>query len=210
MIRILHQGNFVAITLQADILNQSQQRFDLLALQRAIISQLQAVYHNSIGKYSLDVISEINIINSVFECSPNRVLFQIVDAIPGNNPAEADFKGLRVKLNKAAILDIINGINFRTIPHEIGHLLGLDHPHDRAAFESINPKAHNLEQALTEEERQHNLMSQTWYIQKAKVDLRNAVQLTEKQLDAILLYYKSRQLNKNRHLKYFLLWRKLV
>ena len=150
MIRILHQGNSVSLTLQADIINQSQRAFDLIALQRSISNQLTTVYHNSYGKYSIDIKTEFRTLNHVSQCSTHRILFQIVDSILGNNPAEADFKGLRIKLNRNAIADIISGRNFRTIPHELGHLLGLDHPHARAAFESVNKEAHPLEQALTE------------------------------------------------------------
>lgn len=89
-------------------------------------------------------------------------------------------------------------------------MLGLDHPHDRAMFQSINPKAHLLEQTLNENERQHNLMSQTWYIQKTGIHLKEALQLSEKQIEVILEYYNKNQLNKNHHLKQFLFWKKIV
>ena len=210
MIRIQQQGNAVSIFLRADIINQSQRAFDLITLQRNIDTQLTKVYHNSYGRYSIDIKTEFRIIKHESQCSTHRLLFQIVDSIPGNNPAEADFKGLRIKLNKNNVTDIIAGKNFRTIPHELGHLLGLDHPHARAVFESVNKEAHSLEQQLSEEERQHNLMSQTWYIQKANIDLRNALQLAEKQIEVILDYYKNNQLNKNRHLKHFLFWKRIV
>lgn len=210
MIRIQQQGNSILFFLQADIINQSQHTFDLVALQRSISNQLTTVYHNSYGKYSVDIKTEFRTLKHVNQCSTHRVLFQIVDAISGNNPAEADFKGLRIKLNKNAVAEIISGRNFRTIPHELGHLLGLDHPHARATFESVNRKAHPLEQALTEKDRQHNLMSQTWYIQKSDIHLQDAMQLSEKQIDVILDYYRNLQLNKNRHLRHFLFWKKIV
>ena len=152
----------------------------------------------------------INILSRVPHCSKSKILFQIVDTIKGNNPAEADFKGLRVKLNKNNIQDFISGKNFRTLPHEMGHLFGWDHPHANALFESINPEASSLEKTLTELQRQCNLMSQTWYAQKAGLPLDKAVQLTEQQMDLLIINYNADLLNKNYHLRGYLWWKKLI
>lgn len=210
MIRIQKNSLNVLITIDADIINISNTKLNLYELQIALKKQLEKVYNTVIGKYNVTLQLNSRVISAVKQCSPRRVLFQVVDTIPGNNPAEADFKGLRVKLNITNIKDFTSLENYRTLPHELGHLLGLDHPHDNAKFESVNPKAHALEQQLTEEQRQHNLMSQTWYIQKANVDLNNSLQLTENQIDVVLQYYYSNQLNQNKHLRYFWFWKKLV
>lgn len=210
MISLHTQNNRITIKLQADLINTSTQNFDLVCLQRGIIKQLKNVYHASVGKYNLDVDTNIHILQKVNQCSPKNILFQIVDSIQGNNPAEADFKGLRIKLNKHAINEIISNRNTRTVPHEIGHLLGWDHPHARAKYESINTEAHLLEQQLTEEERKLNLMSQGWYAQKAGIPLEDAMYLSEKQIDLLLLNYNSRLLNKNFHLNKFMFWRQLL
>lgn len=210
MISLLHNGNTICICLQADILNNSETKFDLGLLQRAIEKQLQHVYHTSVGKYAIDIQLNIHVISSVQECSIRKVLFQIVDEVAGNNPAEADFKGLRVKLNKAHLNDIIQMRNNRTIPHEIGHLFGWDHPHARAMYESVNSTAHMLEQQMTEVERKHNLMSQTWYVQRAGLPLESAMQISEKQIELLLLNYLQNNLNKNYHLKRYLFWKKIV
>lgn len=210
MIRIQKNSFSIIISIEADIINTSASTINLYELQIALKKQLDKVYNNAIEKYNLTFQLNSRVISSVKQCSPRRVLFQVVDSISGNNPAEADFKGLRVKLNATNIKDFTSLANYRTLPHELGHLLGLDHPHDNAKFESVNPKAHALEQQLTEEQRQHNLMSQTWYIQKANVDLSNSLQLTEKQIDVMLYYYYSNQLNQNKHLRYFWFWKKLV
>ena len=106
--------------------------------------------------------------------------------------------------------DIISGKNSRTIPHEVGHLLGWDHPHANAKFESINTTAHLLEQQLTETERQCNLMSQSWYAQKAGIPLEDATQISEKQIEVLLENYTTNSLNRNWHLKYFLWWKKII
>lgn len=210
MITITKNNSLILISIKADLINSSSQGFDLNALKQAILSQLQKVYHHSIGKYALDISIEFNILNSVHQCSPKRVLFQIVDNIPGNNPAQADFKGLRIALNKAAINDITSNRNIRTIPHEFGHLLGWDHPHANALYESINKQSHLLEQQLTEPERKCNLMSQSWYAQRSNIPLEQAMRLTEKQIELLLLNYNNHQLNKNKHLNYFLFWKKII
>lgn len=210
MITISKQDNLVSISINADLINTSNQSVDLRALSIAIIEQLKAIYHKSVGKYSLDIFINFNLLKRVNQCSAARVLFQVVDTIPGNNPAEADFKGLRVKLNKASVNDMISNRNFRTLPHEVGHLLGLDHPHANAKYESINPDANPLEKQLTEEERKCNLMSQSWYAQRAGIPLERAVQLTEKQIEVLLQNYNNHQLNKNYHLKGFLFWKRIV
>ena len=210
MIFLTQQNNTLQIRLHADLINTSSQPFDLAALKRSIVSQLAQVYHASVGKYSLDIDTNIHILQNVNQCSAKNILFQIVNTIPGNNPAEADFKGLRIKLNRNAIADIILNKNSRTIPHELGHLFGWDHPHARAKYESINLEAHPLEQQLTENERKHNLMSQGWYAQKAEVPLEQAMQITEKQIELLLLNYSTKRLNRNFHLKDYILWKKLL
>ncbi|MBC7695937.1 MAG: hypothetical protein H7141_10890 [Burkholderiales bacterium] len=208
MISVKEKDLFVLINIDTDIINTSATRFDLSLLKDAIISQLNRVYNGPVGKYKLQLSIHVSILKKISQCSPQKILFQIVDTIPGNNPAEADFKGLRIKLNKYYVNDIISGKNIRTIPHEIGHLLGWDHPHAKASYESVNLTAHRLEQELTEDERKNNLMSQTWYAQKALVPMDKAVKLSEKQIELLLLHEIS--LNKNRHLNYFLWWKKIV
>lgn len=208
MISVKEKDLSVLIHIDADIINTSDTRFDLPLLKNAIISQLKKVYDAFVGKYKLELTIHLNILKSISQCSSKKILFQVVDTITGNNPAEADFKGLRIKLNKHYVNDIIIGKNIRTIPHEIGHLLGWDHPHAKAKYDSINLTAHRLEQELTGDERKNNLMSQTWYAQKADVQLDKALKLSEKQIELLLLHKIS--LNKNRHLNYFLWWKKIV
>ncbi len=210
MIGIAQKENRVGIYLTADIINTSSERADLVSLRRAIVSQLENTFHCSAGKYNLNLKAEVKVLYHIRDCSPTRVLFEVVDTITNNNPAEARLRSLRIQLNKTIINDIIYNRNIRTIPHELGHLFGWDHPHARAAYESVNPDSHPLEQQLTEEERRHNLMSQGWYPQRTNIPLEKAMQLSEKQVDLLLLYYRSGQLNRNLHLKHFLFWKKLL
>lgn len=210
MILLRQNSNSILITIEADIFNSSSQPFNLFSLRDSIKRQLQSVFHASVGKYNLDIDFNISCIYKINQLSTKKILFQIVDTVAGNNPAEADFKGLRIILNRAHLQDIIEMKNTRTIPHELGHLFGWDHPHARALYESINLSAHPLEQQLTEDERKQNLMSQTWYAQKAGIPLERAMQLSEKQIDLLLLNYNSGLLNNNRHLKQFLWWKKII
>lgn len=207
---IKRNNNSISIFVDADIINTSSSIFDLELLQQSLTSQLTKIYQNQYGKFNLTFSIKINILTKISQCSRTRTLFQIVDNIAGNNPAEADFKGLRVKLNKNNIQDFISNINFRTLPHELGHMLGWDHPHAKALFESVNPNASSLEKTLTETQRQYNLMSQTWYAQKAGISLDKAMQLTEQQIDLLIINYNAGLLNKNFHLRGYLWWKKLI
>ena len=210
MITVSKQNQRIQITMDADILNTSSQAFNLEALKSTITNQLQQVFNVSIGDYMISFSVTLKVLKHVYQCSPKKVLFQIVDTIPNNNAADADLKGLRIKLNQAFVQEMINQKNTRTIPHEVGHLFGWNHPHANATFESINLDAHPFEQLLTEQQRQTNLMSQSWYAQRANVPLDKAVQLTQYQINVLLEYYDLGLLNKNFHLNYFLFWKKLV
>jgi hypothetical protein len=206
---VKQNNNSISIFVDADIINTSSLIFDLELLKHSLVSQLKSIYQNQYGKYELSISIKIDILTKVSQCSRTKTLFQIVDNITGNNPAEADFKGLRIKLNKNNIQDFIANTNFRTLSHELGHLFGWDHPHAKALFESVNPDASSLEKTLTEEQRQCNLMSQTWYAQKAGIPIDKAMQITEPQIDLLIFNYKAGLLNKNFHLRGYLWWKKI-
>ena len=210
MITVSKQNQLIQIKIDADILNTSSRVFNLEALKSAIINQLQQVFNVSIETFTINFSITLKVLKHVYQCSPKKVLFQIVDTLPNNNAANADLKGLRIKLNQAFVQEMIDHKNTRTIPHEVGHLFGWNHPHANATFESINLNAHPFEQLLTEQQRQTNLMSQTWYAQRANIPLDKAIQLTPYQLNVLLEYYNLGFLNKNFHLNYFLFWKKLV
>ena len=210
MISITENNKIIHLKLDISIFNSSKTHFDLLKLQKAITLQLAQVYNVTIADYKLSLSCHIKPITKKTHLSPTKILIQIVDSLSGNNPAEADFGGLRIKLNKLIVADIISGKNTRTIPHEIGHLLGWNHPHANATYQSINQNANELEKELTEDERIQNLMSQTWYAQKAGIPLDKAMKITTQQLELLKQNFKKGLLNKNYHLNYFLFWKKLV
>ena len=210
MISIIENNKTLNIKLDIAIFNTSNTWFDLSKLQKSITLQLSNVFNVSVNEYKLILNCDVNIISKKNQLSPTKILIQIVDSLNGNNPAEADFGGLRIKLNTLVVQDIINGINTRTIPHEIGHLFGWNHPHANAQYESINPNGHELEKQLTELERKCNLMSQSWYAQKAEIPLNKAMNITTQQIELLKQNFKNDLLNKNYHLNYFLFWKKLV
>ena len=210
MISITENNKTLNIKLDIIIFNSSDTLFDLVKLKESIALQLEQVYNVTINGCKLNLTSEIKLISKKNQLSPTKILIQIVDSLNGNNPAEADFGGLRIKLNKLVVPDIINGKNTRTIPHEIGHLFGWNHPHANATYQSVNQNAHELEKELTEDERIKNLMSQTWYAQKAGIPLDKAMEITSQQIELLKLNIKNSVLNKNYHLNYFWFWKKLV
>ena len=210
MIKLIQQQEQLDIHIEADLLNTSSDYFDLEALKSSIVMQLHRVFNRYVGKYKLHVSISITVLKSVSQCSPRKILFQVVDSIHHNNVADAVLKGMRIRLHKKVIQDILSNSNVRTIPHEVGHLFGWSHPHANATFESINKDANTLEQQLTEEERQCNLMSQTWYVQGANVPINEALQITEQQISLLLENDYFKQINNNYHLNYFLFWKKLA
>lgn len=210
MIGISQKEHRIGIYLTADVINTSTERADIVSLKRAIVSQLEQTYRCAAGPYHLSLKADIGVLYRVRDCSPVKVLFEVTDQVTHNNAAEAQLRSLRIKLNKAIVNDIIYGRNTRTVPHELGHLLGWEHPHARAAYASVNPEAHPLEQAMSEAERGCNLMSQGWYIQRAGVPMADAQQITGKQVELMLHYYRSGQLNRNLHLRNWWIWKKLL
>jgi hypothetical protein len=83
----------------------------------------------------------------------------------------------------------------------LGHILGLDHPHARGKFESVNLEASALEQSITNNEKLNNLMCQSWYVQKAGVSLNDALALTENQVNLIFENFSFKKLNKDYRIK---------
>lgn len=198
MITVNRKENTLTIDLEIFLINRSDHIINLFILAAAIKKQIENVYKGKFG--GLELISTVNVkplykytLRSIYK----KMIIAISSHITNDNVAEADFSGLLIKLNPKHIETIISGTNKRTVPHELGHLLGLDHPHANAAFESVNPKASILEQGISNEEKKINLMCQSWYIQKARVNLNDALALTENQLKLIHENYISKKLNKN-------------
>ncbi|MDP1799718.1 MAG: hypothetical protein Q8L81_00090 [Bacteroidota bacterium] len=202
MLTINKKENRIQIDLEIFLINRSNQTLNLFILAAAIKKQIESVYKGKFGE--LELVTTVNVkplykyhLRSLY----NKMVIAVSPYITNDNAAEADFKGLLIKLNPKHIESIISGNNKRTIPHELGHLLGLEHPHANAAFESVNLKASILEQSISNDEKTTNLMCQSWYIQKAGIDLNAALSLTQGQVELIYENYSFKKLSNNYHIK---------
>ncbi len=198
MLTVSKKENVMQIDLEIFLINRSHQTLNLFILAAAIKKQIETVYKGRFG--ALELATTVNIkplykyhLRTLY----NKMVIAVSPHITNDNAAEADFKGLLIKLNPKHVESIISGNNKRTIPHELGHLLGLEHPHANATFESVNLNASVLEQAISNQEKTTNLMCQSWYIQKAGIELNDALSLIENQLKVIYENFNSKNLNRN-------------
>ena len=202
MLRLVKKENTIHLQAEIYLINKSNTNVNLFVLATAIKKQIENVYNNSFEDVRMT--SELIVMplyKHDLKVLYNKPVIAISSAITNNNVAEADFGGQLIKLNPKIIDTIISGANKRTVPHEFGHLLGLDHPHANAQFESVNLKASLYEQQITNKEKTHNLMCQGWYIQKAGIHLNDALQLTNKQVKLIYENFASGKLNNNYSIK---------
>lgn len=199
------------IDLQAQLFNYSASSINLQLLKTCIEEQSSRVFNFDKNTFNCVLTINVEIIRSLDQLSKKKLLFCVIDEVRNGNPAESDFKGLRIVLNKKIIPSILANTNTRTIPHELGHILGWEHPHARGKYESINPEANKVfEQSMTEAERKNNLMSQTWYIQTAGKTENQGLDITFGQLELMYRNFQSKKLNNNYHLKGILWWKRLV
>lgn len=199
MIFLEKKEHTVFLVFNIYLINLSSNRFiNLYQLADTIKKQLSVVYNATYGNTEINCEIKIRpLYTHQLKDLYDKLVFAVVDTVTHDNVAEADFGGLLVKLNAKHIESFITGANVRTIPHEVGHLLGFDHPHARAIYDSVNTQASIHEQNMSNEERRINLMSQTWYIQKAGNDVNKALQLTESQIQLLIENYERKKLNKN-------------
>jgi|GEM_PF-1053262 len=203
MLSVTRKDNLIILNFEIYLINKtSLVNINLFTLAVSIKKQIETVYSGTFGKIELQSnVSVKPLYDYKLKALHNKLVIAISSNITNDNVAEADFGGLLIKLNPKHLDSINSGINKRTIPHELGHILGLDHPHARGKFESVNMAASPLEQSITNQEKLNNLMCQSWYIQKAGITLNDALTLTENQVKLIFENYASKKLNKNYSLK---------
>lgn len=190
------EAETVTIRLHLHIINRSSQSFNLFDLEKAVNRQLTAVFNIPQQGLAIEITTKVLYTYKLNQLYQQMVL-AITDHVKYGNPAETHFKGLLISINKNFITSILSNQNKRTLAHEFGHALGLDHPHAPALFNSINPTAHPLEQQIPIEELPFNLMSQTWYVQKAEVPINEALNLHPKQIQLVKQHLINNQLNQN-------------
>ncbi len=208
MISYLNQKVFT-ICLKLVIINRSSLNINLFEFERIVKMQLYKVFN--LPKQNLEIKIETKVLYK-YKLSQlhNKLVLCICDNIHHNNPAETHFKGLLISINKLFIPEILSGKNIRTIPHEFGHAFGLEHPHARATFNAINLEATILEKQIPINEFSTNLMSQTWYVQKANTNFNKAINLHQNQIELIKQNLIQQKLNNNYSIKKMLFWYKWV
>ncbi|MFY8068479.1 MAG: DUF6443 domain-containing protein [Flavobacterium sp.] len=137
--RVLYEMNYTGA-----VLNSSSKKFDMVKFAEAIEKQAESLLRNSElredGSLDFGVTTKINlrIITTKDDVKEDESLIEIKDA----NHADFDvygkdskavavgraMNGKEVSLNASYVADMISGKNKKTIPHELGHTLGLKHP----------------------------------------------------------------------------------
>jgi len=199
MIRIVQNETKFTLNIESYLINAlSKTNLNLFLLSDVIKKQIKQAFNHCFGKFDLNCTIFLRPLYTYkLKQLYGKTVFAVVDDVRNNNVAEADFRGLLVKINVSYLAALISGPNERSIPHEFEHLLGFDHPHARAAYLSVNTSAWLHEQQLSEEERQCNLMRQPWYIQKSGNKINESVLLTESQVKLLLENYGNKKLNYN-------------
>ena len=189
-------GNAVYnITLNGVVFNNSSNKsFDLEALKKAISFQIKAAFQQETDTYKVNVDVNLRVVNSANDIGEKDHVFQIVDQKEvGSNIAVADLKGLNVRIGSNYVQKIIDNSNSRSVPHEVGHTGGLDHPHG-ATFNSNNPSSNGFVD-VPERQKGKNLMSQTWYAKHDKHASGGARELTADQYEYMYQQYAAGRLN---------------
>jgi hypothetical protein len=203
MLSVTRKENLITLNLEIFLIDKtSNANLNLFVLAASIKKQIESVYSGTFGKIELKANVLVKpLYEYKLKALHNNLVISISSNVTNDNVAEADFGGLLIKLNPKHLDSINSGINKRTIPHELGHILGLDHPHARGKFESVNLEASALEQSITNNEKLNNLMCQSWYVQKAGVSLNDALALTENQVNLIFENFSFKKLNKDYRIK---------
>ncbi len=194
--------------IEAYLINCSTSAVSLFDLAQVLKQQIETVYNVNINGVELKTkLVIIPLYHYRLKQLHNHLVFAISDKVTNDNIAEAYQYDSLVKLNAKQLPTILSNKNTRTIPHEIGHLFGWDHPHANGAYQSVNTNAHPLEQQLTEAERAINLMSQTWYIQRSGLSENDGKTIALPQLELLKLNYKNNVINKqNKLIKRWFRW----
>lgn len=187
MIQLAVHKSVYELSISAFLINKSKTFTGNLSLiANALQQQAIRVYQTKNETFQLRCNIEITPLYSFSLRQLNtRVAIVISDNIHNNNAAEAYMGASLIKLNTNIIQDILHFRNTRTFPHELGHILGWDHPHANGQFGVHNPHASELEKRIPIAALEKNLMSQTWYIQKSGQTANAGIEIRQEQLDVL-------------------------
>lgn len=194
------------VTVYAAVKNSSQTTFDMEKLQNTIKTQVEESF--SFGQYDWNNgnATTVNVKTSVIireitdpkDLKDNEHLFEVVD----NDVLEIEFKtknaplgvgafnSQRVYLNAKYVEGMMDGTYKKTIPHELGHTLGLYHPEDKKS---------PLNQQMTQGQEDHNLMHQTAFDQTYN-DSQSGNSVNANQMHIIYDKYVKNELNQKTNL----------
>ncbi len=203
MISLIKNENTILLNFEIYLINKSNNSsVNLFILATTIKLQIESVYNKKYSNINLQCNVTITpLYKYELKKITTRIVFAVSNHITNNNVAEAYFCSNLVKINVNQLDAIISNKNTRSIPHEVGNLLGFNHPHARAKFNSVNEYATDFERNMTDAERQINLMSQTWYVQQAGKNENEALNLTQSQLELLIENFEKKRLNKNHSIK---------
>ena len=151
--------------------HDAQKSFTIDEFKAQAIEDIQSAYTGSSiedGHTTSWVVDnvDIRIVTDYRDIQADDHVIEIVqpNLIGTSTPGYTPFYGKRILINSNFVGDIAAGTNTRSLPHELGHSAGLEHPHpeDEQCGDFLSSQSPDwiINPANTE-----NLMNQTWFEQ---------------------------------------------
>jgi hypothetical protein len=192
--------NYITIKARIALKNSSGEKIDLNALAAKTRQQLQNTYGISFTKdgenYVTNVEVETKLISSAGELQSNQLLLNVTK-FQTNDYAETErVGGSRINVNSKVIGGIINGSDNNTIPHEIGHTLGLRHPNAEYENGVKNPQYVSAAEREKSTAWGYNVMAAGGTVDDSSNMNKNYTRINALQMGIILNAWVNRQVNK--------------
>ena len=168
------------------VINTSSKTFSMKLVKNIISNQIKDAFNFKVDNLEVSLSTDIRIVSSIDEISEKDHVFNIVDQSSLQSNVAANTKGLHIKIGDQTMREALDGINIRTIAHEVGHSGGL--------------KDTNLSRE-TPVNMNTNLMTQLQYLQRNKVvNPKHQRSLTSGQIDIML--HRINEKNKQSAIRY--------
>ncbi|MBK7796707.1 MAG: RHS repeat-associated core domain-containing protein [Saprospiraceae bacterium] len=133
---IINNKEHYTIGFKGAILNSSGSKLDMAALKKNLTASIANVYNsqNIEGGATVSVNIDLRVITSESEIQSNDHLISVYSNSEFESITEkgvtgvADAYGKKIGISENTANAIICGDNSRTVPHELGHTAGLQHP----------------------------------------------------------------------------------